>query len=281
MKLKLKKILFLLSSFIFLSVSFANAKTYDDCILNGLKNVTNDFIAKQIVKSCENKYSKLTSIETKATVLPKITFIEIGHSTKWKIPVPAGNYIKTADRTDYGQTVPRIYQIWENIEDGKLKHLLWVSFTKSQNPNMWKESKTCNRRDLHFINKVANNRAGKQECNIVNHWRITGGVKSKYRNHAWALAAEDAKKWHKLNNVSIPNTMIIAQSIFANYNRLEVRVKFNPELEGFPPTVDSNWSSNDWHQDKIIGDKKRQEYIEKVKVFAIDMHNKIKPQFNW
>jgi hypothetical protein len=281
MKLKLKKIVFLLISLIFLNVSFANAETYDDCILNGLKNVTNDFIAKQIVQSCENKYSKSTSIESKAAVLPKITSIEVGHDTKWKIPVPEGNYVRTAQRIEYGQTVPRVYEIWENIEDGKLKHLMWVSFTKSQNSNKWKESKTCNRRDLHFINKVANNRAGKQECNIVNHWRITGGVKSKYRNHAWARAVEDAKKWHKLNNVPIPNTMIIAQSIFANYNRLEVRVKFNPELEGFPPTVDSNWSSNDWHQDKIIGDKKRQEYIEKVKVFAIEMHKQLKPQFNW
>ena len=87
-----------------MSVSFGNAKTYDDCILNGLKNVSSDLIAKQIIKSCENKYLKSISTENKAAELPKITFIEIGHSTKWKIPVPAGNYIKTADRTDYGHT---------------------------------------------------------------------------------------------------------------------------------------------------------------------------------
>jgi len=127
MKLKLKKIVFLLISLIFLNVSFANAETYDDCILNGLKNVTNDFIAKQIVQSCENKYSKSTSIESKAAVLPKITSIEVGHDTKWKIPVPEGNYVRTAQRIEYGQTVPRVYEIWENIEDGKLKHLMWVS----------------------------------------------------------------------------------------------------------------------------------------------------------
>ena len=281
MKLKLKKIVFSLISLIFLNVSFANAETYDDCILNGLKNVTNDFIAKQIVKSCENKYSKSTSIESKAAVLPKITSIEVGHDTKWKIPVPEGNYVRTAQRTDYGNSSPQIYEIWEHIEDGELMHLLWVSYTKSQNSNMWKASKVCNRKDLHFINKVTNRTAGKQECNIVNHHRIVGSSSSKNKNAGWNLAREDSIKWHKENKISLPNTMIVAQSIFANYNRIDVRVMFNPEFDGFPPTKDSNWSSNDWHQDKIIGDKKRQDYIEKIKVFAIEMHKQLKPQFNW
>ena len=73
--------------------------------------------------------------------------------------------------------------------------------------------------------------------------------------------------------------MIAASSIFAHYHRLEVRVLFNPEFDGFPPTKDSNWNSNDWHQDKIIGDKERTAYIQTVKAFGDDLHQQLKSQF--
>ena len=66
----------------------ASAETYDDCILKGLDGVTSDFIAKQVVKSCENKYSKSASNESDVPEKPKSTTIEVGSSKKWKIPVP-------------------------------------------------------------------------------------------------------------------------------------------------------------------------------------------------
>ncbi|MDA9132591.1 hypothetical protein N9K58_04935 [Alphaproteobacteria bacterium] len=255
-----------------------SAETYDDCVLKGLDGVTSDFIAKQVVKSCESKYLKSASNEPAVPPKPKSTTIEVGYDTKWKIPVPAGEYVKTGSRTMYGQTVPLVFEIYEHIEDGKLKYLLWVSYSKNRNSNRWKASKTCNRKNLHYIKKVKN-RNGSTECLLVNHWRIIGGGSTKNPNAAYNKVRDDAKKWHRENGIPIPNTMISASSIFAEENRLEVRVLFNPEFDGFPPTKDSNWSSNDWHQDKIIGDKKRTDYIQTVKAFAEDMHQQLKPQF--
>jgi hypothetical protein len=257
----------------------ASAETYDDCVLKGLDGVTSDFIAKQVVKSCENKYSKSSSNEPVVPEKPESTTIEVGSSTKWKIPVPVGEYVKTGSRTHYGNSAPQVYEIYEHIEDGKLRYLLYVSYTKSPNQNKWSASKTCNRKNLHFIKKITNQGAGKQECYLVNHWRITGGSSQKNPNAAWNKVRDDAKKWHRDNEIPMPNTMIYASSIFAHYHRLEVRVLFNPEFDGFPPTVDSNWNSNDWHQDKIIGDKKRTDYIQTVKAFAEGMHQQLKPQF--
>ena len=256
----------------------ASAETYDDCVLKGLDGVTSDFIAKQVVKSCESKYLKSASNEPAVPPKPKSTTIEVGSDTKWKIPVPAGEYVKTGSRTHYGNTVPQVYEIYEHIEDGKLRYLLWVSYTKNENSNKWKASKTCDRKNLHFIKKISNKSGGKQECQLVNHWRIIGGT-SKNPNAAWNKVQEQAKQWHQDNGIPIPNTMIAASSIFAHYHRLEVRVLFNPEFDGFPPTKDSNWNSNDWHQDKIIGDKERTAYIQTVKAFGDDLHQQLKSQF--
>ena len=277
----MKNLTLLLSLFIpafFTSVA-ASAETYDDCVLKGLDGVTSDFIAKQVVKSCESKYSKSASKEPAAPEKAKMTTIVVGDRTKWKIPVPAGDYVKTGSRIRFEGNVNQAYEIYENVENGKLKHLLWVSYTRTEHPVGWKPSKTCERKNLHFIKKISNyGSGGKQECYFVNHWRIIGGS-SKNPNAAWNKVIDDAKKWHQDNGIPIPSTMIAASSIFAKYNRLEVRVLFNPEFDGFPPTKDSNWSTNDWHQDKIIGDKKRTDYIQTVKAFTEDMHQQLKPQF--
>jgi hypothetical protein len=257
----------------------ASAETYDDCVLKGLDGVTSDFIAKQVVKSCENKYLKSSSNEPVVPEKPKTTTIEVGSSTKWKIPVPAGEYVKTGSRTHYGNSAPQVHEIYEHIKDGKLRYLLYVSYTKSPNQKKWSASKTCNRKNLHFIKKITNQGSGKQECYLVNHWRITGGSSQKNPNAAWNKVRDDAKKRHNDNEIPMPNTMIYASSIFAHSHRLEVRVLFNPEFDGFPPTIDSNWNSNDWHQDKIIGDKERTAYIQTVKAFGDDLHQQLKSQF--
>ena len=90
--------------------SISLADTYDDCVLTGLKGVASDFIAKQVMASCKNKYSKTTSSEK--VQLPKMSSIEVGGQTKWKVPVPTGNWTKTATRTQNGGTVPLVYEMW-------------------------------------------------------------------------------------------------------------------------------------------------------------------------
>ena len=108
----------LLSLFIpafFTSVA-ASAETYDDCVLKGLDGVTSDFIAKQVVKSCENKYSKSASNEPAVLEKAKTTTITIGDRTQWKIPVPAGDYVKTGSRIRYKGNINQAYEIYENVE---------------------------------------------------------------------------------------------------------------------------------------------------------------------
>lgn len=267
-------IAFLISNF--LVSAAASAENYDDCVLKGLDGVTSDFIAKQVVTSCENKYIKSASNEPAVPSRPKLTTIEVGHSTKWKIPVPAGDYVKTGSATDYSASVPLVYEIFENVENGTLKSLIWVMFTKNPNGPGWAPDPYCNRKNFHYVKKISNYDGGKQECIIVNHWRIVGGGGGA---PAYEKSLAKTKQWHGDNNIPIPSTLIVASSIFARENILSVRVGFNPEFDGFPPPSESEWSSNDWHQDRIIGDKKRTDYIQSVKAFAIDMHKQLALQF--
>lgn len=256
--------------------SISLADTYDDCVLTGLKGVSSDFVAKQVMASCKNKYSKTTSSEK--IQLPKMSSIEVGGQTKWKVPVPTGNWTKTATRTHYGGTVPLVYEMWSDIENNQVKHLIYLYYSKSPNNNRWKRSKTCDRTNFHFIKKIVNRSGDKTECYLVNHWRFVSEP-SKNPNRAHNKVRTLSKKWHNDNGISLPRTVIAANSIFHNYNLLNVRFSFNPEFDGFPTTVDSNWSSNDWHQEKIAGDEKRVAYIKKVKMFAEEMHKGLKSQF--
>ena len=258
------------------SPSNALADTYDDCILNGLKGVSSDFIAKQIMASCKNKYSKTTS--PAKIQLPKMSSIEVGDQTKWKVPVPAGNWEKTATRVHYGAGSPLVFEIWSDIENKQVKHLMYLYYSKHQNSNRWKRSKICDRVDFHFIKKISNKSGSRSECYLVNHWRFIGGS-SKRPNLAANKVKTIAKEWYTSQGISIPRTVITANSIWQDYNLLNVRFAFNPEFDGFPPTVDSAWSSSDWHQDKITADEKRLSYIKKVTMFAEKMHEALKPQF--
>jgi len=73
-------------------------ETYDDCILKGLDGITSDFITKQVVKGCENKYSKSASNEPSVPEKPMSATIDVGYDIKWKTPVFAGEYVKTEQR---------------------------------------------------------------------------------------------------------------------------------------------------------------------------------------
>jgi len=238
---------------------------YEDCLLENLKGVTSDYAAQKIDESCKAKHSEVNDTATSNQKESPQNFIELEmngglfSSTKptYRLPVPSGNWEKIAENksTSRGGT-PMSTQVFANIESSKVKNIAIVNYSKSYSSSGNWSSKFCKRTNLHFIENYESRGSFRLNCLGVNHFRIVGGKSNKLK--------EAAKNWAKKKNIPIPSTMVLHQHIISNNNYLQIQVFYNPELEGFPPTVDSNWNSNDWHQDKIIGDTKREAYIQKI-----------------
>ena len=61
---------------------------------------------------------------------------------------------------------------------------------------------------------------------------------------------------------------------------LDVTYLYNPESVGFISSFPSDWSTSDWHINRIHQYPERLSYIEKLKEDHIEMHKKIKLGFN-
>lgn len=254
---------------------------YENCVLENMKGVTSDYAAQKIDESCKAKHSQINEATTSSQKESPQDFIELEmngrlfSSTKptYRLPMPSGNWEKVAENsyTSSGGT-PMSTQIFANIEGGKGKNLAIINYSKSYSSNGNWSSKFCKRTNLHFIENYESRGSFRLNCLGVNHFRIVGGKSNKVN--------EAAKNWAKKNNIAIPRTMVLHQHVISNNNFLQVQVFYNPELEGFPPTADSNWNSNDWHQDRIIGDTKREAYIQKILSEGKRYHTLYKAEFD-
>ena len=259
----MKKLFVLISAITFASPAFSSK--YEDCVLENMKGVTSDYAAQKIDESCKAKHSEANDTATSSQKESPQNYIELEmngglfSSTKptYRLPMPSGNWEKIAENksTSRGGT-PMSTQVFANIEASKVKNIAIVHYSKSYSSGGNWSSKFCKRTNLHFIENYESRGSFRLNCLGVNHFRIVGGKSNKLK--------EAAKNWAKKNNIPIPSTMVLHQHVISNNNYLQIQVFYNPELEGFPPTVDSNWNSNDWHQDKIIGDSKREAYIQKI-----------------
>jgi len=281
----MKGIAVMLVSLLMVASTSLKAETLQDCLLENLKGVTSDLAAEAITKACNDKFASTansTSAENPAeSVIPtgKITLtlnksLFADKASTYEIPVPEGNWKKVGEWKQHRVQPPLFEEIWVDVKDNKMRNMVWAIYNKSANQNGWKVSKLCDRVNLHHIVRIENRGGGKQNCYGVNHWRISGG---KGKNKA----ENQAKDWARQNNIQFPTTVITEFHRFANKRYFEVRIGYNPEFDGFPPPVDSNWSSNDWHQDRIIGNAERQAYIEKIKQSSEQIHPVLEGQFEF
>lgn len=268
-----------------MSSGIATAETLQDCLLENLKGVTSDIAAKAITDACQAKFrsdpsqpndsSEVRSILADEIVLTLNKPLFSSETPEYRIPVPKGNWQKVGEATRHRVQPPMFSEVWVNVIDNVVHHLMYVDYNKSGNENRWKSSRLCDRTNLHFIEKIEPNRDGeKQNCLVVNHFRLSGGNDKN-------PATKQAKDWARENQIAFPSTAIVHQHHLAYRRYLNFWVGYNPEVEGFPAPTDASWDSNDWHQDRIIGDDKRQAYIQKVLKAGKETHEAIVPQFDF
>lgn len=273
-----------ISIFFMPSITFANS--LDDCLLETLVGAKSDVAAQAIINACKRKFSgtedssssgndaSLQSTLTGEIVVQLAGSIFSSEKPVYRIPVPEGDWKKVGDSKTYRENPPIHHEVWIDANGSELRHMLFLTYTKNDHQYGWMPSKLCDRTNLHFIKKIENKVAGNQNCYGVNHIRITGGSDE-------IEAVSKAKDYARQNGIAFPSTLLTHFHHLTKKKLFNFWIGYNPELEGFPPPVDSSWNSNAWHQDRIIGDSERQKYIAKIMSLAEITHQKMESQVDF
>lgn len=132
----------------------------------------------------------------------------------------------------------------------------------------------CTRKDLHVVKVHVLEKQGNQDCWTINH--VTTDVSSDSQ-----LLAK-LREYLRVNAIPMPRTFIRVDFHMATSDRfLLVRHYFNPEAEGFSPSRETRWLNNDWHKNRIASDPKKVSYIEKLREWAEQWHDRVKQGFHY
>ena len=141
--------------------------------------------------------------------------------------------------------------------------------------NGYLASKYFKRTNLHHVVVKNNATGGAQDCWLINHIRMAVNPNRPARKEAY--------NYFESNHILIPkNTIEVSHRFTGKYHKskfLEVNYYYNPEVEGFEPPTEANWSTSDWHPLQIIKYPKKVEYIERLKKEGVIMHEKVREGF--
>ncbi len=193
------------------------------------------------------------------------------------IPLPAGTFERLASvQGPLGSTIMHS-GAFAQFRAGVLAILVVVSLTPPQEkigaglrafPN-------CKRRDFHYLNVVANDDFGAQECRYVNHiWPNAWGSTESGELFRSIVAALTTRQ------VPVPNAMVTSTFHFANQNDL-VRVfyYFNPEVRGIKSAKTATWNESDWHKSYLAQDVRRIDYLGELEKWTNDWHPFVRAAF--
>ncbi len=166
-----------------------------------------------------------------------------------------------------GLPIPMMRAFLADIRDGRLHRAVYVNANVEQNPRAgvggyWLDD-PCNRSDVLFKSEIKHSVVD-INCAMVNHLVFARTTTNPLAN--------EARKQLAAHGASYPGTMISSQ--FTRLNRywfMQIWYYFNPEIDGFAPSRDSSWASNDWHKDLIGEDPRKVAYVEDIKQWSTAM----------
>lgn len=220
---------------------------------------------------CQTTNSKLDTIISQGTVVSGEYLTTNG---RVKVPLPEGNWIVAGSgyrRFGYDNPIEEIVLV--QVEDGTAVRYVEVRSDVAASPNGWKQSTFCERKDIHYIQKTSNVAKGNQDCWGINHYRMTlSGDIPPYM--------QETRDYIVKNSIKSPLNAIAVEYRFADRSHMvEASYFFNPEVDGFDPPKDAQWSTSDWHRDRVYMDPKKVDYIEELKVWGKDWFPTVKAGF--
>jgi hypothetical protein len=201
-------------------------------------------------------------------------FIHI-KETDTQIALPPGKW-EVASTTEESNNVNTyiLKVILFQETEGIISRVVYFSTPIERTFNGYQEIKYCSRDSLHYRKTISSSNGGNQECRWVNHQRLTWiGNKRKLKN----AAGEYIRK----RNLTAPNHMITSGYRFADsYRFLDVWYLINPQIDGFPDYTRSTWQDSPWHPQNVAADLKKTAYIERLKAWTDEWHQRVKAGFD-
>jgi ankyrin repeat protein len=191
------------------------------------------------------------------------------------IPLPEGEW-KVIGRGATGDAnYFEIILLKESEKTGKMPSSIIITTDSPTNTyHGYTACAYCGRKDVHYI-VVKNNTEGRaQDCWLINHYIMS--------MNASRPAVKEAYDYFLSNKITIPKVLVQSFHHFTSAHSskyLEVAYFSNPEVEGFEPSIDSNWSTSEWHPLRINNDPKKMAYIERLKTEGAIIHEKIRQGF--
>lgn len=154
-----------------------------------------------------------------------------------------------------------------------------IIFIRSDTPRNTYRGYTANtypkRTDIHFVKVNSNTEGHPQDWWIINHIRFFINPEGESYRQAHEYIVQ--------NKVYVPKIAILRLHQFTgNVQKskcVSVEYIFNPEVEGFAPSEDSNWSTCDWNHMKIKDFPDKVAYIEKIRKEGEAVHEKLRESF--
>lgn len=197
--------------------------------------------------------------------------VKVGFVT---VPLPPGDWIvvgRAAPDSTLGTGMIRIYLA--NVQGTHLKGLILINASAADTKaTRWRESKTCTRKDLFYV--TADRKSGgfaDFNCMWLNHERATA-------TRAYAARPDyiEMNAYLRERKIAVPTNFAIVGYEYGDMNKwLQVRYRFNPDLDGIAPTKNAEWSVSDWHRDRIHHHPDKLRYMERLKKWAEDWRPKV------
>jgi hypothetical protein len=214
--------------------------------------------------SCSNKLKEFNQ-KLRIGPISSNSFEVMGN----KIPLNGDNWYLITHNLNRDQWLDiRLFK----IEEGVLAEYITIAYReKVVARGGYMPSKVCNRKNLYFLNMLANTRGSNQECWLVNH---NTGLSFSGNNKS----SVETQKYVADNEILLPKTVIQRFHRFANKrsNYLSVSYHYNPEISGFEPDKSDKWSNSDWNRINVASDSRKTQYLENIVETGKQIHQKIK-----
>ena len=206
--------------------------------------------------------------------LPEGDWLVIGSGYVEQRIVGGSEGTKNSGTNDHFQVV-----LLNKTERGQVRGLVSISTDMMGNKvSGYFSNKDFNRTDVHYIVVNNNNDLDAHDCWMINH-----EIMSKSSSSKNSRAMKEAFVYLETNQMPLPKIMIDSYHHFTGkYNKnkyLSYSYYINPEIDGFNPPNDTNWTTCEWNKLQINKDDKKVAYIEKLKIEGTAMHEKLHAAF--
>ena len=192
---------------------------------------------------------------------------EVSFGKRDKFPLPPGKFIVGPTKKTKEFTDAILYQFDE--KSGAVRWAISIYATGNTQWEWWNPSKFCKRTDVYFIKKKIGNK--KFACWMVNHSRSDITAEKGF----WKMVRD----YEVSNKMVSPDIFVYSQYAYAKGSKLYgMSYYYNPELDGVPKPKNLEWSTNEFHIQRVNTYPKHEAFLKKyisVSASLVDRFNQL------